>query len=431
MLCENQVDVSVLKQNDLRPSKEKLIILGTGFAAVSISRLLDLSAYDLTIISPRNHFLFSPLLPSTTVGTIEFHSISEPIRGTREPLTYIQAYARNLDPDDRCILCESSLDGRIFSVSYDKLIIAVGAANNTFGIEGVAEHAFFLKEISDAEKIRNSLLANLERASTPEVSEEEKKQLLHFVVVGGGPTGVEYAAELSDFFEDEITEYYPHLADYVQITIVEAGKQILSAFDNKLSSYAVKVFNRRNVSVLTNSVVKRVTSDAVILADGTELHYGQLVWSTGNTGTDFARALPFEKDRAQRIVTDLYFRVKGHDDIFALGDCATVEGYNQPATAQVAMQSGKHLSHLLNKLPKAGTLEKAGHAFKYHHLGMLAYIGDNRALADLPATKSGGITTWIFWRSAYLTRLVSTKNKLQVLFDWIKATLFGRDLSQF
>ncbi len=411
--------------------KKLLVVLGSGFAAFTLIKRINLNHYSLTVISERNHFLFTPLMASTTVGTIEFRSIIEPVRLARKELEFIQARCLRIDPDGKAIHCENIIDQRPFSLNYDVLVAAVGAVNNTFGVEGVSQHALFLKELRDARKIRQRIIDAFEQAATPNLDAAERARLLHFVVVGGGPTGVEFAAELSDFLEDELTHAYPHLAGGVRITLIEAGKQILNSFDAKVSEYAARLFNRRRVTVLTNHPVQRVSATSLLLADGTEMPYGLLVWSTGNGPTDLARSAPFKKDTANRILTDPYFGIIGQPDLYAIGDCACMEGKHFPATAQVAMQSGKYLARLLNASAKSHKPREHYKPFQYKHLGMLAYIGDNRAVADLPNTKLHGFVTWLFWRSVYLTRLVGLKNKVLVLFDWVKAFLFGRDVSRF
>jgi NADH:ubiquinone reductase (non-electrogenic) len=407
--------------------KPKLIILGTGFAALSLLRKVNAKAYDITLVSPRNHFLFTPLLPSTTVGTIEFRSIIEPIRIARPRIQFYQASCISVDTANHEIHCIGALDKHSFTLRFDYLVIAVGAANNTFGIPGVAEHANFLKELGDARRIRKKIIENLERASTPGIPDEERQRLLHFVVVGGGPTGVEFAAEMHDFLTEDLKDSYPSLVPDVRIILLEATNKILSTFDEKLSEYALKLFQRQRIEVRIDSIVIGVHEKELQLRDGTRIPYGLLVWSTGNTQTDFVASLPFAKDNAGRLITDRYFRVKGFSDIYAAGDCATAEGENYPATAQVAMQAGKYLGTHLNDLARG----KEPKPFVYKHLGMLAYIGSNRALADLPGIKGKGFSTWLFWRSAYLTRLVSVKNKILVLFDWMKTFVFGRDVSSF
>jgi NADH:ubiquinone reductase (non-electrogenic) len=407
--------------------KKNLIILGTGFAALSLLRKIDPKKFNITLVSPRNHFLFTPLLPSTTVGTIEFRSIIEPIRTQRKPITFYQARCISIDANRRLIECVSVVDNRSFSLEFDFLAITVGAVSNTFGIPGVERHALFLKELGDARRIRRHIIQNFEQASIPGLPEDERRRLLHFVVVGGGPTGVEFAAEMHDFLTDDLKDSYKPLVADVRITLLEATNKILSTFDKKLSTYALQLFQRQRINVRIDSIVTGVLEREIRLRDGTAIPYGLLVWSTGNTQTPFVSELPFAKDPTGRLATDSYFRITGTTNIFAAGDCATVEGKNFPATAQVAMQAGKYIGTHLNAIVDG----RNPNPFTYKHFGMLAYVGSNRALADLPKLKGKGFSTWLFWRSAYLTRLVSTKNKILVLFDWVKTFLFGRDVSSF
>ena len=411
----------------MKSQKQKLIILGSGFASFSTLKLIDTDLYDVIVVSPRNHFIFTPLLPSTTVGTIEFRSIIEPIRSAKEHSTFYHAYCVSVDTNNKTIQCKNALDGNEFSLAFDKLIIGVGAISNTFGIEGVEKYGLFLKELTDARAIRQRIIENFERASTPNLQFEERKRLLHFVVVGGGPTGVEFAAELHDFLTEDLVDSYPNVLPDVAITLFEAGDALLNTFDAALSEYTIKIFQRQKISVRLHSQVAKVEEKEILLSDGSHVPYGMMVWSTGNTQTSFVKALPFEKDRASRLITNEFFQIKGFDHFYALGDCATIEGQILPATSQVAQQAGYYLAKSLNAIAK----EKQIKPFIYHHKGMLAYIGSNRALADLPQVKGRGFSTWIFWRSAYLTKLVSWKNKILVVFDWIKAFVFGRDASRF
>ncbi len=418
-------DASPMK-NTHRP---KLLVLGTGFAAFNLIRHLRVDRYDLTVVSPRNHFLFSPLLPSTTVGTLEFRSIIEPIRQAIDPksFSFYQANAVSIDSVTKLVACEGIFDRETFLLSYNVLVIAVGAISRTFNIPGVEKYALFLKELSDARSIRQRIIECFERAATPMQDEHERKRLLHFVVVGGGPTGVEFAAELHDLIVEDLGNIFPDLLPDVSISLLEASHGILNTFDATLSEYAVRHFKRSRIEVRTGTMVKEVRERDVVLADGTTMGHGLVVWSTGIGATPFVQSLPYPKDRAQRLMTDEFFHVNETDGIYAIGDCATRAGDALPATAQVALQEGKYLAKGLNRLA-AGKPVKA---FKYHNLGMLAYIGDNRALADLPKFKSKGIGTILFWRSAYLTRLVGWKNKILVLFDWLKTFIFGRDISRF
>jgi NADH:ubiquinone reductase (non-electrogenic) len=409
------------------PLKPKLVILGAGFGGFSLLKKLDRKLYDITVVGPRNHFLFTPLLPSSTMGTVEFRSIIEPIRRVFPDVNYYQASSRELDRERKTVRCVTTVDQETFDVSYDFLVIAVGAKVNTFGIPGVADHALFLKTVEDARRIRARTLECFERASEPGLSEERRRQLLRFVVVGGGPTGVEFAAELHDFVKKEIKACYASVMEDVRITIVDAAENLLSTFDKSLSLYTTGHFKRQDIEVKTGLRVTRVEKERIALNDGSEIPYGLLLWSTGIGPTIAANNFDLPKDKASRFLVSESLRVKGEENVYAMGDCSLVEGKNFPATAQVAMQQGAYLGKELTRLAKG----KSQRPFQYHHYGMLAYVGDNSAVADLAAIKGMGRAAFIFWRSVYLNRLVSVKNKMLVLFDWFKATLFGRDISRF
>lgn len=407
---------------------KKIVVLGTGFAAFRFLKKINTELYQVTVVSPRNHFLFTPLLPSTTVGTIEFRSIIEPIRNLKN-IIFHQSYCTEVNTTNNTVKCLDADTRRQYTLDFDYLIVAVGEVTNTFGIEGIKENALFLKELDDARKIRTMVVDCFENASLPGLTEAEKKDFLRFVVCGGGPTGVEFAAELHDFIEEDVKRKYKYLAALVEIIVIEARESILASFDQKLSEYAMKVFKRQNITLKTKSLVASVDKDNIYLNDGGKLKYGLLVWATGNTSTDFVRNSGLMTERNGKIITDDFFRVKNNTEyyrnVFAIGDCAVIEGKELPATAQVAQQLGLYMAKYMNKEMKMDV------PFKFKNLGMLAYIGDHKALADTPQFKGTGFKTFLLWRSAYLTRLVSFKNKLLVIFDWTKTFLFGRDVSNF
>ncbi|MFA7360200.1 MAG: FAD-dependent oxidoreductase [Candidatus Kapaibacterium sp.] len=407
---------------------KRIIVLGTGFAAFRFLKKINTKLYKITVISPRNHFLFTPLLPSTTVGTIEFRSIIEPIRNVKN-IIFHQSYCTEVDTVNNKVKCLDADTKRQYTLDFDYLIVAVGEVTNTFGIEGIKENALFLKELNDARKIRTMVVDCFENASLPGLSEAEKKDYLRFVVCGGGPTGVEFAAELHDFIEDDVKRKYKYLGDLVEIILIEAKESILASFDKELSEYAMKVFKRQNISLRTKSLVESVDKSNISLNNGGKFKYGLLVWATGNTSTDFVRNSGLTTGRSGKIITDNFFRVKKENgyssNIFAIGDCAVIEGEELLATAQVAQQLGLFMAKYMNKEMKISV------PFKFKNLGMLAYIGGHKALADTPQFKGTGFKTFLLWRSAYLTRLVSFKNKLLVIFDWTKTFLFGRDVSNF
>ena len=411
----------------MNATRPRLLILGTGFASFRLVKNLDVDAYDVTIVSPRNHFLFTPLLPSTTVGTIEFRSIIEPIRTARKGIRFYQAKCVRLDVENKIAHCEGFFRNTPFTLEYDLVVIGVGVVSNTFGIPGVQEHAFFLKELADARAIRQRIIECFERACKPNRPIEDIRMLLHFVVVGGGPTGVEFAAEMHDFIREDLRHWFPDLTPHAQITLLEARDAILTSFDVKLGHYALSHFQRTGVAIRTNSHVVEVKENAVLLRTGEEIPCGLVVWSTGIAANEMVQALDLPKGPLKRLLTDRHFLVLGTENVYAIGDCARMEDQDLPSTAQVAQQQGKYLARHLNRHAQG----KETPPFKYKHMGMMAYIGEQRALADLKNVKGHGFTTWLFWRSAYLTKLVSMRNKILVAQDWFRTLIFGRDISRF
>ncbi|PKI58471.1 hypothetical protein CRG98_021156 [Punica granatum] len=269
---------------DERP---RVVVLGSGWAACRFMKGLDTSLYDIVCVSPRNHMVFTPLLASTCVGTLEFRSVAEPI-GRIQP----------------AVRCETVTDGVNtitpwkFDIAYDKLVIALGAEASTFGIHGVKENAIFLREVHHAVEIRRKLLLNLMLSDVPGISEDEKRRLLHCVVVGGGPTGVEFSGELSDFIMRDVRQRYAHVKDYIHVTLIEAN-EILSSFDDRLRRYATSQLTKSGVR-LVRGVVKDVKSQKIVLNDGTEVPYGLLVWSTGVGPSPFVRSLEVPKSPGGR-----------------------------------------------------------------------------------------------------------------------------------
>ncbi|TKY59332.1 Internal alternative NAD(P)H-ubiquinone oxidoreductase A2 [Spatholobus suberectus] len=437
--------------------KPRVVVLGTGWAACRFLKGLDTRIYDVVCISPRNHMVFTPLLASTCVGTLEFRSVAEPVSRiqdalARDPNSYFfLASCTGIDTDKHEVYCEAVNNGGLprepyqFKVTYDKLVIAAGSEPLTFGIKGVKENAFFLREVNHAQEIRKRLLLNLMLSENPGISEEEKKRLLHCVVIGGGPTGVEFSGELSDFIMRDVHERYTHVKDYIHVTLIEAN-EILSSFDVSLRQYATKHLTKSGVRLM-RGVVKEVHPKKIVLSDGTEVPYGLLVWSTGVGPSEFVKTLNLPKSPGGRIGVDEWLRVPSVEDVFALGDCA---GFLEqtgrpvlPALAQVAEREGKFLVELFNEIGKqnGGKAFSAkgmplGEPFVYRHLGSMASVGRYKALVDLRQSKDAkglslaGFLSWMIWRSAYLTRVVSWRNRFYVAVNWTTTLVFGRDNSR-
>jgi len=351
-------------------NKPKLVVLGTGWASVALLRNIDTKLYDVQCISPRNYFLMTPLLPSVSVGTVETRTVVEPVRplvGTN--IKFLEAECVDVDPEKKRVVCQSSpsFDGnqtkesqfsqrdvadniggsssrRVhdgartrppFELDYDVLVVAVGAENNTFNTPGVDSHAHFLKELPDARRIRAAISDCFESASIPSQTEEERKRLLSFVVVGGGPTGVEFAAELSDMVHEDLSKNFPQLnGSEIRISLVEALDQILSMYDHKISEYTEKHFDRENISVLNSTFVKEVKQTEVVLQkrglpEKHSLPCGMVVWATGIKPRPFVNSLrkrvgPLQSN-PRAVVTDTYLGVMGAPSMYAMGDCSSIQ----------------------------------------------------------------------------------------------------------
>ncbi|GAM24535.1 hypothetical protein SAMD00019534_077100 [Acytostelium subglobosum LB1] len=409
--------------------KPKVVILGCGWSSYAFLKRLSSSDYDITLISPRNHFLFTPLLASTSVGTLEFRSIAQPIRSSKDDFDYLQAECTAIDQEAKTVQCISTIHDQVpFSVKYDHLIVGVGARNNTFNIPGVEKYAFFLKELIQARSIRQRIIYCFEMASLPDVTPQERRKLLSFVVCGGGPTGVEFCGELNDLVMEDLSRWFPNVPmNEVKITLLEASNTILSAFDQKLVKAALENFKSSGVDVKTNAPVKEVHDGKVTLSDGSEIPFGLLVWSTGVAPQKLSNALSFEKDKQGRIMVDKYLKINNAKDIYAFGDCSNVDNLALPATAQVAQQQGFYLADQFNNIAKKRQINP----FVYHYFGILAYIGRKSSLFQTSNVQASGFAAWIAWRSAYLTRLGSLRSKLQVPFDWARTLVFGRDITNF
>ncbi|XP_031378670.1 external alternative NAD(P)H-ubiquinone oxidoreductase B1, mitochondrial-like isoform X1 [Punica granatum] len=327
-----------LAQKD--PKKKRIVVLGTGWAGTSFLKDLDISSCDVQVVSPRNYFAFTPLLPSVTCGTVEARSIVEPVRNIVKKrngeIRFWEAECLKIDAANNRVMCRSNIENlvgnREFSLEYDYLVVAVGAQVNTFNTPGVKENCYFLKEVEDAQKIRAGVIDCFEKAVLPGLSEEERRTNLHFVIVGGGPTGVEFAAELHDFFQEDLVKLYPMVKDLVKITMVQSGDHILNMFDERISSFAERKFQRDGIEVLTGCRVLDVSEKAITMknkakGETSSVPHGLVVWSTGVGPRPLVRDFMEQiGQRKQRILaTDEWLRVKGCENVYALGDCATID----------------------------------------------------------------------------------------------------------
>ncbi|WPH04550.1 FAD/NAD(P)-binding domain-containing protein [Acrodontium crateriforme] len=343
-IAEMLVDDDDCPENKEQKHKPKLVILGTGWGSVALLKQLVPGDYHVTVVSPSNHFLFTPMLPSATVGTLELRSLVEPIRGIVKAVRghFLKGSAHDVDFSEKLVEIESigpTGEKEHFYLPYDKLVIGVGSVTNPHGVKGL-EHCHFLKDIRDARKIRNAVIGNLETACLPTTTDEERRRLLSFVVSGGGPTGVEFAAELYDMLNEDLCRYYPRiLRNEISVHVIQSRGHILNTYDEALSKYAEERLAHDQVDVQTNSRVKEVQADKILFTQKDEqgkvvtkeLPMGFCLWSTGVSQTEFsqtiAKRLGDVQNNRHALETDTHLRLTGAPlgDVYAIGDCSTVQ----------------------------------------------------------------------------------------------------------
>ena len=352
-----------------KQDKPRLVILGGGWGSIALVKDLRPEDYHITLVSPSNYFLFTPMLPSATVGTLELRSLAEPIRRivTAAKGHFIRAKAESVEFKERLVeVSQIGSDGKEtrFYLPYDKLVIGVGSTTNPHGVKGL-ENCNFLKDLDDARQIKRKVLNNLELACLPTTTDEERKRLLSFVISGGGPTGVEFAAELFDILNEDLRSNFPKLLrNLVSVHLIQSRGHILNTYDEAVSKYAEERFARDQVEILTNSRVKEVLPDKIIFTQKgengetvtKELPHGFCLWSTGVSQTDLTRAISAKLGEFQTnkhaLETDSHLRLIGAPmgEVYAIGDCATVQNNITDNLVgflrNVAFEKGKDPEHM-------------------------------------------------------------------------------------
>lgn len=322
--------------------KPRLVILGTGWGSVALLKQLNPGDYHVTVVSPTNYFLFTPMLPSATVGTLGLRSLVEPVRRIVQRVNghFLKGEAVDVDFSEKLVeitQLDAQGEKQHFYLPYDKLVVGVGCVTNPHGVQGL-ENCHFLKSIDDARRIKNQVLDNMELACLPTTSDEERKRLLSFVVCGGGPTGVEFASELFDLLNEDLLYSFPKiLRNEISVHIIQSRSHILNTYDEALSKFAESRFARDDVDVLTNARVKEVHSDKVVFSQiengktiTKEIPMGFCLWSTGVARADLCQKISDKLDSQNNkhaLETDSHLRLIGAPlgDVYAMGDCSTVQ----------------------------------------------------------------------------------------------------------
>lgn len=398
--------------------KEKIVIVGGGFAGLNLIKKLDKNKFDVTLVDRNNFHSFPPLFYQIASSGVDPGSISFPFRREMRKGKVKGAHFR-IGEVSTINVAEKTVTTQYETIEYDKLIIAAGTTNNFFGIPDLYKRVYTLKSASEAIRCRNAILDRLERASICK-DKDTKRKLLSFVVIGGGPTGVEIAGAIGEMKRYILRREYPDIElEDLTITIVEGTDRLLRAMSEKASGEALEYLGHLMVDVKLNKMMASYEDKKIKFTDGEELYTEMLIWTAGVTGEQFDFVgTKIERGPGNRFIVDEFNRVKGLDDVYAVGDIAymTDELYTRghPQLAQVAIQQAKLLAKHLN-------VGKYVTPFKYNDKGAMATVGRNRAVADLNHMHLYGRPAWITWMFIHLISILGMRNKLTVLINWIWA----------
>lgn len=396
-------------------SKKHIVIIGGGFAGINAIKALDKDKFDITLVDRHNFHSFPPLFYQIASSGLDSGSISFPFRREMRHLKHVRFHMGEVKKVDTVA---KTISTQFETIGYDYLIIAAGTTSNFFGMNDLRDKVYTLKSVAEAIRLRNEMLDRLERASVA-TDHERKRQLLSFVVIGAGPTGVEIAGAIGEMKRYIIPREYPELEkEDLKILIVEGADRVLRTMSEDASRHAYEYLGHLMVDVKLNTTMVSYDNNIVKFADGEEVYCETLIWTAGITGEHIDG---FDKSvyaHGGRLIVDAYNRVKGCDDIFALGDIAYLESseypHGYPQLAQVAIQQARCLCKNLN----SGKFDKE---FKYNDKGAMATVGRNRAVADLHKLHMYGRPAWVTWMFIHLISILGMRNKLTVLINWIWA----------
>jgi NADH:ubiquinone reductase (H+-translocating) len=394
-------------------SQPHVVIIGGGFGGLYAARALRRAPVRVTLLDRRNHHLFQPLLYQVATAALSPGDIASPIRWIlrRQPnVEVLLAEATAVDPDRGIVRL---VDGE---VAYDYLIVATGATHAYFGHDEWRPRAPGLKTLEDALDIRRRVLLAFERAER-ETDPARRRALLTFVVIGGGPTGVELAGALAEISRQSLARNFRHFdPGSARILLLEGGGSLLSAFPEPLRAFALRDLTRLGVDVRTNSAVTGVEQARVIVG-ADQIEAETVLWAAGVAASPIGRSLGVPLDRAGRVRVEPELTVPGHRNVFVIGDLAAREdehGRPLPGVAQVAMQMGEHAVRNILRAVEGQPLR----AFRYKNLGNMATIGRASAVADFGSFRLTGWFAWLAWLFVHLVNLIGFRNRLVVLVQW-------------
>lgn len=406
-----------MKAPHLPKSKHpRLLIVGGGFGGIELTKKLQHQPVQVIMIDRHNYHTFQPLLYQVATGGLEPDSIAFPLRKIfkgHPNFSFRMAEAEIVIPE------KNVLQTSIGNIPYDYLVLATGSDTNFFGQAEIEHFAMPMKTIPEALNLRSMILQNLEEALLEE-DEERKVALLNFVVVGGGPTGVELAGALAELKRHVLPKDYPELQlDQVQIYLIEGSPKILGMMSEQAALKSKKFLEEMGVKVLCNQRVMQYNGEQLSLSNHAALPSKNVLWSAGVKG-EVLKGIPNEViTRGNRILVDSFNRIQGSSNLFAIGDVAamTSEDYpnGHPGVAPVAIQQGRQLAENLIRIIQ----KKTPKPFRYCDKGAMATVGRNKAVVDMGKIRFQGIFAWFVWMFVHLMTLVGFRNKVVVLVNWV------------
>jgi NADH:ubiquinone reductase (H+-translocating) len=396
--------------------RPRVAIVGAGFGGLSAARHLARAPVDVLVLDRNNYHGFWPFLYQVATGIVETQEIAYPIRSMlrkQDNVDFRMADVTGVDFDAREVLTDSG------SYGYDYLVLAGGSATNFFGNDELADHCYGLKDLEDADRLRNHILTAFEAAAQTD-DPQRRAALLSFVIVGGGPTGVELAGQLSLLAKRTLSREFPSLdLSQTQVMLVNAGAGVLEMFPERLRADARRRLEKMGVELMLDHVVESVNDGVVQLADGTQIGATTVVWAAGVRACGLARRLDVPVAQSGRVPVTPELHLETRPEVFVIGDMAFLEADNgrgaYPMVAQVAMQQGRQAARNVVALERGRPLR----SFRYFDKGQMATIGRRCALVDGLGLRLRGLPAWIVWLVLHLGYLRGIRNRLVVLFDWI------------
>ncbi len=408
-----------------------VVILGGGFAGLTCAKRLEklwgeASAQRILLVSAENYFVFQPFLPEVIGASIEPRHVTNPIRIVLRHCALMRAEVSKIHLDNRRVEFDADDGPEVGPIEAKHLVLALGTSTNLRAVPGMMEHALFLKTLADALSLREHIVRRLEEASL-ESNPQHRKRLLHFVIVGGGYSGVETAGEILDLLLTARRFYRNLDASDLQVTLVHSGPHLLPELGEDLGWFTQRTLEKRGMVVLVNQRVMSVSSDYIRLKDGTRLEAQNVVCTIGNAPNPVLSDLEAEYEKG-KLLTDEWLRVNGYENVWAIGDgAANPDGYGHrcPPTAQFAMPLGKQAADNI-----AATFTHASlRPFRFKMLGQMATIGHHKGVCSILGFRFSGLFAWWLTRTIHLLKLPGLDRKLRVVIDWTFELFFPPDLN--